>query len=110
MANVSILVSADARRAIGQLNAVSGSVNRLDKTGTLAGGRLKNALGTGLRTAAFAGAAGVVALGVGLKKSIDAAGDFEQELNVLQAVSGATTGQLETMRQTAIALGNDVRL
>lgn len=42
--------------------------------------------------------------------SITAAGNFEQSLNVLQAASGATSGQMDRMRTLAVALGNDMAL
>lgn len=42
--------------------------------------------------------------------SITAAGNFEQSLNVLQAASGATSGQMDRMRALAVALGNDMAL
>jgi hypothetical protein len=42
--------------------------------------------------------------------SISAAGDFEQGMSVLQAASGATEEEMKSLRETSIALGNDITL
>lgn len=47
--------------------------------------------------------------GVGVA-SLKMAGDFEQSLNVLQSVTGATTDQMSSLRKEARDLGNDVSL
>src|SRR3990167_8282437 len=53
--------------------------------------------------------AGLAVLGMGII-SLRAAGNFQQSLNLLQAVSGATTKQLGDLRGEAIALGKDFKL
>lgn len=58
------------------------------------------------RTMAEAGKA-VAAFVVDAVKS---AGDFEQGLNMLQAVTGATNDQMKAIHDEAIALGNDMSL
>jgi len=50
------------------------------------------------------------ALGGFLKDAVTDAGTFEQGLNVLQAVTGATDQQMSALSKTAIALGNDISL
>lgn len=42
--------------------------------------------------------------------AVRSAGDFQQSMNILQAVSGATGNQLDIMRKKAIALGADLKL
>lgn len=42
--------------------------------------------------------------------SLKAAGDFEQAMNLLQAVAEPTTRQFQAMKKEAIDLGNDLRL
>jgi minor tail protein len=44
------------------------------------------------------------------KDAIKQAGDFEQGLSVLQAVTGATNDEMQKIRKTSIALGNDITL
>jgi TP901 family phage tail tape measure protein len=53
---------------------------------------------------------GAVAAGVGIAKAVNAAGDFQEELNVLQSVSGATNAELDRMQRLSIALGRDIHL
>lgn len=52
---------------------------------------------------------GIAVAAIGLM-SLKAAGDFEQSMNILGAVSGATTGQMKKMQTQAIALGQDMKL
>lgn len=42
--------------------------------------------------------------------AVKLAGDFEYSMNILRAVSGATSDQMERMRKLAIQLGNDTKL
>lgn len=62
----------------------------------------------GLITRVAAGA-GLATLGMGIL-SLRAAGNFQESQNILQAVSGATTKQMEALRKEAIALGADFKL
>jgi TP901 family phage tail tape measure protein len=62
----------------------------------------------GIITRVAAGA-GLATLGMGIM-SLRAAGNFEQSMNILGAVSQATTGQMNTMRGEAIKLGADMKL
>lgn len=74
---VQILVSAEAAKAIAELQAVSGEIRAVDaaavKTGT-SGGKMGRAMKAG--TVVAAGGLGILALG--LKKSVDAAEDSER--------------------------------
>jgi len=56
-----------------------------------------------------AAGAGLATVAMGYM-ALTAAGDFQQSMNVLQAVSEATTNQLGRMRKEAIALGEDFKL
>ena len=53
--------------------------------------------------------AGLAVAGIGVM-SLKMAGNFEQSMDVLGAVSGATTGELKKMQDQAIALGRDLKL
>lgn len=84
-------------------NAMNGDVaaatqrteDRFASLGTVAATALK-------ATAVGAGIAGVA--------SVKMAGDFEQSLNVLRSVSGATDGQMQQLAATARQLGQDAAL
>lgn len=56
------------------------------------------------------GAGTAIAIGAIGIMSTKVAGDFEQSMNVLGAVSGATTKQMGAMQTQAIALGKDMKL
>lgn len=56
-----------------------------------------------------AAGAGLATIGMGIM-SLRAAGNFEESMNILQAVSGATTGQFKSLRKEAIDLGADMKL
>jgi TP901 family phage tail tape measure protein len=47
--------------------------------------------------------------GIGLL-SLRSAGDFEQSMNILGAVSSATDGQMKRLQSTALSLGRDMKL
>lgn len=85
---ISILIKA--------VDDASGVFKSVGSNATTAGRSLTT--GLSLPMAAVAGA------------SLKMAGDFEQSLNILQSVSSATDGQMEQLRATARALGNDVSL
>lgn len=56
-----------------------------------------------------AAGAGLATLGIGIA-SLRSAGNFEQSMNILQAVSGATQKQFGNLRQEAVDLGADMKL
>lgn len=60
-----------------------------------------------MRAAALTGGAGIAG-GIGL--ALRAAGDFEQKLNVFQAVAGATGDQMKQVSRLAKQLGADTKL
>lgn len=62
----------------------------------------------GIITRVAAGA-GLATLGMGIM-SLRAAGNFEQSMNILGAVSEANTKQMGSMRKEAVALGADMKL
>jgi TP901 family phage tail tape measure protein len=55
-------------------------------------------------------AAALALLGREVKKGVDLAGDLEESLNLLQTQTGATTEEIDRMRQAARALGADTKL
>jgi TP901 family phage tail tape measure protein len=55
------------------------------------------------------GSAAIVA-GTALKRAISSTADFEHQLNVLQATSQATVGQMKAIHDEALALGADLSL
>lgn len=56
-----------------------------------------------------AAGAGLATLAMGYM-AVRSAGDFQQSMNILQAVSGGTTRQLSLMQKEALALGADLKL
>lgn len=62
----------------------------------------------GLASRALAGI-GLATTGVGIL-SLRAAGNYQQSMNVLQAVSGATAAQMGKLGDEAISLGKDIKL
>ncbi len=66
-----------------------------------------------IRTGSFASRAlagiGLATVGVGIL-SLRAAGNFQQAMNILQAVSGATMKDMSALRGEALALGKDFKL
>jgi TP901 family phage tail tape measure protein len=89
-------------------------------TGDLGGAQVQRVNGfqaalTGAFTA-ISGAAIEMAMQAGkavvgfVTDSIGAAGDFEQGMSVLKAASGATAEEMKVLRETSIALGNDITL
>jgi TP901 family phage tail tape measure protein len=60
-----------------------------------------------LTSGAFFAGAGIVA---GLKAAVSAAGDFQQKMNVLQQVTGATAAEMAAVSLEARRLGADISL
>jgi TP901 family phage tail tape measure protein len=103
---IEVVIAGDTRGLERSLVAAGRSV---DGFGTR-GSRLGHILGTSLKVGAYAAAGGVVALGYGMAKAITSAGDFQKQLNILQAVSGATASQMKAIQAESIALGKDMKL
>src|SRR5262245_35339068 len=108
-ANVSGYVS-----AVNQSNSVTNTFyGTLGKADQVSGGFQQVMIGAlravGAELVHFA-AEGARAIGGFLKDAVVDAGNFEQGLNVLQAVTGATDSQMQAISKTAIALGNDIQL
>ncbi len=96
VARLFISVGADVAQAMGGLNDLSGRLRGVGQSAALTGGMLTAGL-----TLPLAGVA---------KEAVGAAMDVQQQMNVLQAISGATDSQLQTLRQTAVDLGADMTL
>lgn len=76
-----------------------------------AAGKRISAVGSGMMDAGKAATAGLTVpiLAAGAA-AIKMAGNFEQSLNILQSVSGATADQMAALRKQAVDLGNDITL
>lgn len=90
------------------------SLAALEATTAKQGRAVEGMWGTAARRAGKALAIGLgvgtIAAGIGLYKAVNAARSFQQELNVMEAVSGATGDQMARIQRLAIALGKDIRL
>ena len=64
---------------------------------------------TGSAASRILAGVGLATVGVGIL-SLKAAGDFQQSMNLLQAVSGSTQKQLKALSDEAISLGKDFKL
>lgn len=66
-----------------------------------------------IRTGSFASRAlagiGLATTGIGIL-SLKAAGDFQQGMNIVEAVSGASQKQIKALREEALGLGKDFKL
>lgn len=101
--------AAAARRGVtGAAGAAAAGGGRSAATGAALGAIAR---GTAGATLGFVGIAGAITAATLAFKGIVVAGaQFEQQLNVFQAVSGATAKQMHQVGQEAKALGRDVRL
>lgn len=101
MGKVNILVQADSRGAVRALARTRSSVEDLSASGSKAGSRLSRVLGFGVRTAAIAAGAGMIALGVGARKAIGDASDLSETLNKSRVVFGRASAAVERFGSTA---------
>lgn len=88
-------------RALGKASGMLGSF------GSTIGGAVSTAIGIGI---AQLGAGAVRLVGGAFSGAIKEASSFEQTMNVLGAVTGATRGEMSLMSDMAIKLGGDVTL
>lgn len=79
----------------------------LSKGSDSLGSKLAGGLKSGLSVAAGAVAGVTTALAAASVASIKVGSDFEAQMSMVQAISGATGGELESLRNQAIQLGAD---
>ena len=104
MADVTLVIKA-RNEAQAALNAVKGDLQSLSQAAQGVGGQLKQA-GKALTGAGVGMSAGITApvAAIGTAALLSAA-DFEQAMNVMQQVSGATEGQMASLQAQALQLG-----
>ena len=104
MADVTLVIKA-RNEAQAALNAVKGDLQSLAQAAQGVGGQLKSA-GKALTGAGVGMSAGITApvAAIGTAALLSAA-DFEQAMNVMQQVSGATEGQMASLQAQALQLG-----
>lgn len=104
MADVTLVIKA-RNEAQAALNAVKGDLQSLAQAAQGVGGQLKQA-GKALTGAGVGISAGITApvTAIGTAALLSAA-DFEQAMNVMQQVSGATEGQMASLQAQALQLG-----
>lgn len=104
MAEVTLVIKA-RNEAQAALNAVKGDLQSLAQAAQGVGGQLKQA-GKALTGAGVGISAGITApvTAIGTAALLSAA-DFEQAMNVMQQVSGATEGQMASLQAQALQLG-----
>jgi TP901 family phage tail tape measure protein len=108
---VRIIISGEAASLIRAAGQAEGALRRVGQSGQQAGEQTSS-FGTALRNAA--GAAGVVtgfaavagAIGYVVKQGVA----FQDSMNGLQAVTGASAGQMDRLSGVARALGKDIDL
>lgn len=90
------------------------SLTRLEATTRRQGASIAGMWGSAAKRAgrvlALGLGAGTIAAGIGLTKAVKSAASFQTELNLMQAVSGATGDQMQRISRLALALGKDIRL
>jgi len=106
MADVTLVIKA-RNESQAALNAVKGDLNSLAQTAQGVGGQMKQ-VGSALTGAGVGLSAGITApvAAIGTAAILSAA-DFEQAMNVMQQVSGATEGQMASLQAQALQLGAD---
>lgn len=111
------LIAENVNGYIGAINQSNSATNNfygtLNKAGGVSGAFGQVMVGALRRVGEIAvNALGQAAQAVGgfLRDAVTDAGTFEQGLNVLQAVTGATDQQMQAISKTAIQLGNDIAL
>ena len=104
MADVTLVIKA-RNEAQAALAAVKGDLQSLSQAAQGVGGQLKSA-GKALTGAGVGMSAGITApvAAIGTAALLSAA-DFEQAMNVMQQVSGATEGQMASLQAQALQLG-----
>jgi TP901 family phage tail tape measure protein len=104
MADITLVIKA-RNEAQAALNAVKGDLQSLSQAAQGVGGQLKSA-GKALTGAGVGMSAGITApvAAIGTAALLSAA-DFEQAMNVMQQVSGATEGQMASLQAQALQLG-----
>lgn len=78
-------------------------VDDLEKTAASKGKGMQSLLGDVGKGATVAG----LAIAAGLAVAVNAASNFEKELSGIKAVSGATSEEMDKIRQTALRIGKD---
>jgi TP901 family phage tail tape measure protein len=94
----------------GDTSRLSGAYGTATRDTHSFGRAITSVAGTALRGLAIGAGITGVAVAVGMKKSVDAAGEFQASLNVLQAVTQGSNAQMAKASKLAIALGNDAKL
>lgn len=104
MADITLVIKA-RNEAQAALAAVKGDLQSLSQAAQGVGGQLKSA-GKALTGAGVGMSAGITApvAAIGTAALLSAA-DFEQAMNVMQQVSGATEGQMANLQAQALQLG-----
>ena len=104
MADITLVIKA-RNEAQAALNAVKGDLQSSSRAAQGVGGQLKSA-GKALTGAGVGMSAGITApvAAIGTAALLSAA-DFEQAMNVMQQVSGATEGQMASLQAQALQLG-----
>lgn len=100
MSDVKITISADASDLQREVGSAKSALSGL-------GDVAKFAIGGIVANVAMSAASALAGIG---SSAVKAAAEFERSMNMLGAVTGATTEQLEQMRQKALELGDDVTL
>jgi hypothetical protein len=94
----------------GDASPLSRSLGKASRDADTFGAKLGHLAGTGLKALGFGAVGAGVAVGVGMKKALDATGNFQESLNVLKSTTNATNGQMAQASKLAIALGKDAKL
>lgn len=105
---VTIRIDADAARAISQINATALSLDRLDGSGRKAGASLQNTGRTLTRTGSTMTRQLTVPIALAGGAAVKTAIDFDQSMNRIQALVGASTGQVEKFSKAILNLAPTV--
>jgi TP901 family phage tail tape measure protein len=100
MSDVKVIITGDASGLEREVGRARGALGGL-------GDVAKFALGSVVANVAMSAASALSGLA---SSAVSLAADYEQSMAILRAVSGATDAQMQQLRKTAIALGEDITL
>lgn len=95
-----VKLTGDTSDFVGKMNGASGAIVALGDKMQAVGQRMQS---IGQQWSLYISAP-LIAMG---KAALDSAADFEQSMNVMQQVTGATTGQMDALSKQALQLGKD---
>ncbi len=103
-------MSVSAGKALVGIEFDPADIAKLQTTARAAGQKASSNFGSNLAKTSRVARTALLGIGVAAGYAVKQAADFQQQLNVLQATSGATASQMKALSDEALKLGADVKL